>query len=116
MHIHTTQGSALGNALAGAQAAETATSIRRARELRDAASKLQAIATDLIPDLALNPQSNPETDPQTVSMITAWAGGNSAPAPAVPSIQAGYPGGSTHRSSDAETQPASSPAPVSFWA
>jgi hypothetical protein len=90
MHIHTTQASATGNALAGAQAAETAMSLRRARELRDAATKLKAasfdfgsgIAQDTLNDPRIAPQPGSQTDPQTAaqtsSLASAWASASAA--------------------------------------
>jgi hypothetical protein len=75
MHIHTAQASALGNALAGAQDAETSMSLRRARELRDAATRLKAASFEVISSLP----PDPDTAAQTVSMIAAWASGNPGP-------------------------------------
>src|SRR5580698_1416339 len=74
MHIHAAQASALGNALAGAQDAETAMSLRRARELRDAAVRLKAASFEPIASLP----ADPDTAAQTVFMIAAWSGGGSA--------------------------------------
>jgi hypothetical protein len=42
MHIHTTAATPAGDALAGFQAARTASALRRARELSDAAARLKA--------------------------------------------------------------------------
>src|SRR5271166_162624 len=103
MHIHASQASALGNSLAGAQAAETALSMRRARELRDAASRLRAIAMDVSPVFTAHPQTvaptdsggsrriSPQTqtspdspsDPQTMQMIAAWSGASAPVARAI---------------------------------
>jgi hypothetical protein len=73
MHIHAAQASALGNALAGAQDAETTLSMRRARELRDAALRLKAASLEVYTNI---PQ-NPETDSEAVAMISAWSGSQS---------------------------------------
>jgi hypothetical protein len=118
MHIHATQASALGNALAGAQDAETSMSLRRARELRDAAIRLKAASFEVISSLP----ADPETAAQTVSMVTAWAGGNATSAQSSPSIQ-------ERSAADAQPQNAASPiqqtqqvqrtppsSPVSYWA
>ena len=118
MHIHATQASALGNALAGAQDAETSMSLRRARELRDAAIRLKAASFEVISSLP----ADPETAAQTVSMVTAWAGGNATSAQSSPSIQ-------ERSAADAQPQNAASPiqqtqqvqrtppsGPVSYWA
>jgi hypothetical protein len=80
MHIHTTQASALGNALAAAQDAETAMSLRRARELREAAARLKAVWFEAGSGISSELQMDPETAAQTASMITAWSGGDSAAA------------------------------------
>ena len=111
MHIHASQTSALGNAMAGAPAEETAMSLRRARELRDAATRLKAIAMDVSPDFTAHPQgvaptdqsilqpigahpsaqgelqsvsqAYPQNDPQTVQMIAAWSGSMAWVPPAI---------------------------------
>jgi hypothetical protein len=67
MQIHAAQASALGNALAGAQDAETAMSRRRARELRDAAVRLKVASFKSISNLP----ADPDTAAQTVSMVAA---------------------------------------------
>jgi hypothetical protein len=45
MHIHTTAATPAGDSLAGFQASQTAASLRRARELSDAASRIKARAS-----------------------------------------------------------------------
>lgn len=123
MHIHTTQASAAGNALAGAQAAETAMSMRRARELRDAATKLRAASFDFGSGIADDPVSDPQTAYQTSSLVSAWAIGSA------PSNQAGLAiQDSVAQRSSADTdltktppqiqevQRTPAPGPVSYWA
>ena len=67
MHIHSAQASAVGNALAGAQDAETSMSLRRARELRDAAARLKAASFEIGASIPQGSESDPETAAQTVS-------------------------------------------------
>lgn len=108
MHIHMNPANMGVNGLAGAQSAETAAALRRARELRDAASKLKAGSLEVVADI--------DTDPETVAMITAWARGGSA------SNQSNqdHPGGSSEPSKTPakihEIRPAAHASPVSFWA
>lgn len=111
MHIHTMAASASGNALAGAQATETAMALRRARELREAGQKLKAESILVSGDL---PQ-----DPDTVAMVTAWSGGNAA------SGQRPQPETSTNSQPQntlpqiqqiQEVQRSPAAAPVSYWA
>jgi hypothetical protein len=126
MHIHAAQASALGNALAGAQDAETTMSLRRARELRDAAVRLKAASFETISSLP----ADPDTAAQTVSMIAAWSGGGSASSQSgsQPGSQSGP---SLQERSTADLPPPSSSAkiqetqqvqrtppsnPVSYWA
>ena len=119
MHIHAAQASALGNALAGAQDAETAMSLRRARELRDAAVRLKAASFETISSLP----SDPDTAAQTVSMIAAWSGGSASSQPGSQS------GASVQERAAADVQNASAQiqqaqqvqrtppsSPVSYWA
>jgi hypothetical protein len=83
MHIHTTQANAQGNALAGAIAEETATSLRRARELRETAAKLKAISTEITPEFLPNPpatqgytraaSSQSQELPHKTSPVSFWA-------------------------------------------
>jgi len=118
MHFHATQVSASGDGLAGFQAAQTAMALRRARELRDAATRMKAGSRefqDVEPGLALDSESAA----QSVSMIAAWAGGGG-------SGQSARDGQSRHSSSDSETAEDSAriraasrtdiARPVSFWA
>jgi len=127
MHIHTTQASAAGNALAGAQAAETAMSLRRARELRDAATKLKAASFDFGSGIPQDPLSESQTgvpaDAQAVSLVSAWAGGSSASGQAALAIQDSV---SQRSAADSElpnlpiqvqeVQRTSSSSPGSYWA
>jgi hypothetical protein len=99
MHIHSAQASGTGSALAGAQAAETAQSLRRARELRDAATKLRAASFDFgsgIPKDTLNDprvapptesQADPQSSAQNSSLVSAWAGGWAASNQLEPALQ-----------------------------
>jgi len=84
MHIHTTQANAQGNALAGAVAQESAISLRRARELREAAAKLKAISTEITPELLPNQPTvqgyaqavssgQPQELPHNASPVSWWA-------------------------------------------
>jgi hypothetical protein len=105
MHIHMSPANSGSSALSGAQAAETLMALRRARELRETAARLKA-TPDASPDIA--------TDPETVSMITAWSGGGSSSSQSEPHnlptrIQEPRPAPSTSTSSTL-------PSPVSFWA
>jgi hypothetical protein len=122
MHIHTTQASAAGNALAGAQAAETAMSLRRARELREAAAKLKA-SFDLGSAVHHDPLSDAQADAQTVSLVSAWAGGSSASSQSALTIQDSVAQRSAADSElpnlpvqVQEVQRTSSASPVSYWA
>jgi hypothetical protein len=123
MHIHSTQTSALGNALAGAQDAETALSLKRARELRDAATRLRAASFEMSSDIPENPE--------TVSMVAAWSGNPTrhptqlqTESSALFGADAGIAGSAAPSSQMRENQrtpptsPASSPvsSPVSYWA
>lgn len=131
MHIHATQANAAGNALAGAQAAETATSLRRARELRDAASKLKAasfdfgsgIPQDTLSDTLSDSQDNLQADTQAVSLVSAWAGGSSASSQSALAIQDSVAQRSAADSElpnlsvqVQEVQRTPSTSPVSYWA
>lgn len=71
MHFHPTPASASGDALAGYHAAETAIALRRARELRDSASKIKIESLDFSSVVA----ADPDAIYQTVSMVSAWSGG-----------------------------------------
>jgi hypothetical protein len=120
MHIHAAQASALGNALAGAQDAETAMSLRRARELRDAATRLKAASFEMNSNIPANPETDLHTDPQTaaqtVSMIAAWSGsGQSSSAQSVPPTQ-DQPGASSQTQSTQQVQRTPPTSPVSYWA
>lgn len=64
MHIHGHQPSVSGNPLAGAHAAEKATALKRARELREAAVKLKATSQG--------------SEPDAVRMIGRWHQGASS--------------------------------------
>jgi hypothetical protein len=117
MHIHAAQANALGNALAGAQDSETALSMRRARELRDAALRLKAASLEIHNNIPQNPESDADTAAQTVSMISAWSssqsgsqsGGDPAHRQLIPSVQ--------ERSAQTqEVQRTPPPSPVSYWA
>ena len=122
MHIHAAQASALGNALAGAQDAETAISLRRARELRDAAVRLKAASFETISNLP----ADPDTAAQTVSMIAAWSGVGSASSQ--PGSQSGPvrqersaanvqpPSASAQFQQTQQVQRTSPSSPVSYWA
>ncbi|HEX4322984.1 MAG TPA: hypothetical protein VHZ52_18865 [Acidobacteriaceae bacterium] len=109
MHIHAAQASALGNALAGAQDSETAVSMRRARELRDAATRLKAASLEIhtqIPEH--DPNQDQETAAQTISMVTAWSGGQPSRQPS--------PQSSAVLSPIQEVQRTPPSNPVSYWA
>ena len=108
MHIHTAQASALGNALAGAQDAETSMSLRRARELRDAATRLKAASFEVISSLP----ADPDTAAQTVSMVAAWAGGSSSPSQ--PNASPQEPSAQPQPTQSVQRTPPSSP--VNYWA
>jgi hypothetical protein len=118
MHIHAAQASALGNALAGAQDAETAMSLRRARELRDAAVRLKAASFETISSLP----TDPDTAAQTVSMIAAWSGGGSASSQSGPSLQERStadvqpPNASAQVQQTQQVQRTPPASPVSYWA
>jgi hypothetical protein len=123
MHIHATQANAAGNALAGAQAAETAMSLRRARELRDAAAKLKGASFDFGSGIPQDTLSDVQSDAQAVSLVSAWAGGSSASGQSALAIQDSI---SQRSAADSElpnlpvqvqeVQRTSSSAPVSYWA
>lgn len=126
MHIHAAQASTLGNALAGAQDAETTMSLRRARELRDAAVRLKAASFETISGLP----ADPDTAAQTVSMIAAWSGGGSASSQfgSQPGSQSGPsvqeraaadvqpPNASTQIQQSQQVQRTPLSSPVSYWA
>ena len=136
MHVHASQASALGNSLAGAQAAETAMSVRRARELRDAATRLKAIAMEVSPSLNTQPQTVASTDsravnrvasqagpsgdqaadPQTVQMIAAWTGGYGAALAQMSGANPGDAPDSADGTPNREVQPSPPAQPVSYWA
>jgi hypothetical protein len=100
MHIHAMPASASGDALAGAQAAETSVAIRRARELQEAAAKLRVSSVEI--------GLGPPADAETLAMIGSWTnggGGNS---------QSGGLGVSGSQSQGIERTPPESP--VSYWA
>jgi len=125
MHIHPAQASALGNALAGAQDAETAMSLRRARELRDAATRLKAASFEMNSNIPANPETDLHTDPlyadpqtaaQTVSMIAAWSGSpqsNSSSQSGAPASGQDIPSQTQSTQQVQRTPPTS---PVSYWA
>jgi hypothetical protein len=75
MHIHTMAPTASSNALAGAQGAENAQSLRRARELRDAAAKLKAAALDIgTPfETKADSQAQESTQPSAAVPVSFWA-------------------------------------------
>ena len=116
MHIHTAQASALGNALAGAQDAETSMSLRRARELRDAATRLKATSFEVISSLP----ADPDTVAQTVSMVAAWSGGGSGSGPGSASgLSQPSPSPQEVSSQPQPTQPVQRTppsSPVNYWA
>ena len=114
MHIHSAQASALGNALSGAQSAETAVSMRRARELRDAATRLKAASLEIntqIPEH--DPNQDQETVAQQIAMINAWSGGQPSQQPfqQSPPVQ---PRGAQSQIQEVQRTPPSNP--VSYWA
>jgi hypothetical protein len=94
LHIHTTQATAAGNAMAGAQAAETAIALRRARELREKADKIKALSSG--GDSELSP--NFAADPQVISMLGGWAA--STAAQGIVPINSDLPRASSHVSAD----------------
>lgn len=111
MHIHMNPAVNGANALSSAQSVETATALRRARELREAASRLKAGSLGISPDGT--------TDPETVAMITAWAGGGSARNKSTQNQPGSGSEPSKALTSSEKVQPSSSPvssSPVSFWA
>jgi hypothetical protein len=124
LHIHTTQASAAGNALAAAQSAETAIAMRRARELREKADKIKALSSGSDEDFAPNFAS----DPQVVSMLGGWAAAATSgqppirPAEALPRAPTALPLDlsadliSEPISEEIERSPVSNSSPVSFWA
>lgn len=122
MHIHTTQASALGNALTAAQDAETAMSLRRARELREAATRLKAASFEAGSDISSELQTDPETTAQTVSMVAAWSGGDSAAGQSASSRQdrsradTSAWNGSSQSQPTRQVQRTSPSGPVSYWA
>jgi hypothetical protein len=106
MHVHMNPASGGANALSSAQSAETAAALRRARELREAASRLKSDSLDISPDGT--------TNPETVAMIAAWAGESSAPRQSMQN-----PPGSDSEPSKIFTRAEKiqlSSSPVSFWA
>lgn len=117
-HPCSPRASALGNALAGAQDAETAISRRRARLLRDAAVRLKAACFKTISNLP----ADPDTAAQTASMVAAWSGGGSSSSQTGPSLQersaADTPplnaSAQVQQTQQAQRSPPSSP--VSYWA
>ena len=123
MHIHTTQASATGNALASAQAAETAISLRRARELRDAATKLKAASFDFGSGIPADTLSDPQTQSQSASLVGAWTSGSAASSQFGLAIQ-----DSVEQRSSADSQLTRTPpqiqevqltpasGPISYWA
>lgn len=121
MHIRTTQASALGNALAAAQDAETAMSLRRARELRETAARLKAMSFETGFDISSELQIDSETAAQTVSMITAWSGGDSSAARSglstldQPDLGTSIAGGSARFQSNQQVQRSAPSGPVSYW-
>lgn len=122
MHVHTTQAGALGNALAAVQDAETAMSLRRARELREAAARLKAMSFEAGSDISSELQMAPETAAQTASMITAWSGGDSSAARSgsspleQPDLDPSIAGGSARLRSNQQIQRTTPSGPVSYWA
>jgi hypothetical protein len=100
MHIHALPASAAGDALAGAQAAETAMAVRRARELQEAASKLKAASFEISLD--------PGADAETVAMVGAWSGTGSGGA------QSGAASQASGEVPGVERTPPQGP--VSYWA
>jgi hypothetical protein len=76
MHIHMPPASSGANALAGAQAAETATALRRARELREAASKLKADSLEINSNAATTQhqvQEKPRQPESPAAPVSFWA-------------------------------------------
>lgn len=122
MHIHTTQASALGNTLSTAQDAETAMSLRRARELREAATRLKAASFGAGSDISSEMQVDQETTEQTVSMITAWFGGDSPATRSGSSKQDRSLADGSGSNGSSPSQPAQQAqrtphsGPVSYWA
>lgn len=119
MHIHISHASASGNALAGAEAEETAMSLRRARELREAAARLKAAALEVNSDLASIAPSDPQTMAQTVSMIGAWSGGGSSNNQAdsqSPPEDTSAANASSRIQETQQVRRAPPSGPVSFWA
>ena len=122
MHIHSAQANALGNTLAAAQNAETAMSLRRARELRDAAVRLKAASLDMSSNLHSELSTDPETAAQTVSMVTAWTGGESASGQSSSSRQERFATDAQPQNAPAQIRPtqqvqhAPPSNPVSYWA
>jgi hypothetical protein len=116
MHIHTTQANAAGHALAGAQAAETSLAMRRARELREKADKIKALATGGDSELA----SSFAADPQTIAMIGSWSASqahSAQPNPAQPNpVQTAASDSSSDSPHKQEVKPTPASGPVSFWA
>ena len=104
MHLRTQ--SVNSNTLAYAQSAETASALRRAKELRDAANHLSAVSLDGSARGSPDQLADHSTEPQSVAMVAAWAGQN---APSQSASPASQPGG--------EEAITSKPArAVSFWA
>ena len=66
MHFHANPINLRDSAMSSAQAAENTLSVKRAKELRDAAAKLKASALDYAPDTV--------TDQESAAMLSAWAG------------------------------------------
>jgi hypothetical protein len=84
MHIHTTSATPISDSLAGFQAAQTATALRRARELSDAAARLRAQSSvgaseeDTVSFASLM-AANPAAQSQTIASVSARQSGERAP-------------------------------------
>jgi hypothetical protein len=66
VHFHANPINLRDSAMSSAQAAENTLSVKRAKELRDAAAKLKASALDYGTDTV--------TDQESAAMLSAWAG------------------------------------------
>lgn len=72
MHVHGHQPSMSSTSLAGAHAAESAAAMKRARELREAASRLKAASQGVGLETGVSPDA--------VSMIGSWSQGENGTA------------------------------------
>lgn len=99
MHVHGHQPSVSSTALAGAHAAESAAALKRARELREAASRLKASLE--------GGGLEAELGPDAVAMIGCWSQGASSD---------GNAGDRRRASPDAVEEGKAGAAAVSYWA